>query len=234
MKACGCGICVCWRVIYNNMPSHVRRFKSASRKFVWRAYCLSEKSLSVFCSPKFFIHTHNRRKDPTKIPNAPGGPRTLWGSAQQEEPRTKPQSFCLIITFSFLPYIASLFLVHILNKRMYNNAFQLTPNFLSPQVLLSAVVFIKTHSAAVRTLQGGYTLISSTVKAVISGRSGPKLSLVEEALRCSDMAASGRTVSAILHHSCCIMLHEYYNAGVPSLKLPPAKCQMPVKYVLCG
>lgn len=31
------------------------------------------------------------------------------------------------------------------------------------------------------------------------------------------------------------MLHEYYNAGVQSLKLPPAKCQMPVKYwVLCG
>lgn len=58
---------------------------------------------------------------------------------------------------------------------------------------------------------------------------------MEEALRCSDMAASvRRTVSAILHHSCCIMLHEYYNAGMQSLKLPPAKCQMPVKYVLCG
>ena len=70
------------------------------------------------------------------------------------------------------PKLPLLLCPHILNKRrMYNDILtsNSSPILLSPQVLLFAVVFIKTHSAAVRTPQGDYALIS---RAVISGRSG--------------------------------------------------------------
>lgn len=95
------------------------------------------------------------------------------------------------------------------------------PNFLSPQVLLTL--------SSSKDSAGGLRLnIQHSYSALRAGCRQAALSFVEGAFRGGATAAP-----ATLHHSCCIVQHEYYNAGMQSFKLPPAKCQMPVKNVVC-
>lgn len=141
------------------MPSHIRG------STVHAAGILSQKC--ILCStPKFFILIYTHTID-IKIPQDPHPP---WGSRDSlgecTTGRTSHQTAChhrvsvssSLFHSSYCPPTPLPLLPCILNKRrMYNNVLQLMPSFLSPLVLLFAIVFIKTHSAAVRSLQGDYT-----------------------------------------------------------------------------
>lgn len=134
---------------------------------MWRA-----PSLRVFFlfSPAIInfhpdIHTQRTWRS-YKDPHHPWGSTHSLGdytTGRTLPPNPKsPQSFCLFITFSFLPLppnsLCFFYLVHILNKRrMYNSVLPSNsrPNSSLPRCYL--------HSAAVKTLQGDYTLISSIV-----------------------------------------------------------------------
>lgn len=73
------------------------------------------------------------------------------GNARQEDPPTRAHVIRLSVCSSVFPLSPPNPPLVSLNKRMYKRVLpsRLLPNFPSPQVLLSAAVFIKTHSAEV-------------------------------------------------------------------------------------
>lgn len=122
---------------------------------------------------------------------------------------------------------------------------QLVPNFPSPQVLLLAAVFIKTHSAEVSRLCGKITLwfpLRSHHRIVGKGGggrggggTGPGFSfllffflfLPEEDAKDAPTQVSPRLCIAHPASGCM-------NITMPACRVlnqPPAKCQMPVQYV---
>lgn len=117
------------------------------------------------------------------------------------------------------------------------------PNFPSPQVLLSAAVFIKTHSAEVQRLCGeDYTPVSPAQPSQDcegeEGRGGgggagpgfPSSSSFQRKMqrRARPLRCHHRGSASLSPRRGCM------NITMPACRVlnqPPAKCQMPVKYV---